>query len=194
MLLKKIDIGFANLSIELMDDMTPETTQVVVGLTDKKTKDYIQDLCLVQKAESKGAVNVYVYADENSEDYTHMFETDINKLLKGEENSSKSKRIFISGPISGLDDYMGRFAEAEEKLREDGYLPINPTVFSKHLLNGEFNWFEFMDITMALLKQCDNIYMLEGWKNSRGACIELEYAAQHQYTVVMQQSEGQKNE
>lgn len=186
MLLKKIDIGFANLSIELMDDMTPETTQVVVGLTDKKTKDYIQDLCLVQKAESKEAVNVYVYADENSEDYTDMFEININKLLKGEENSSESKRIFISGPISGTDDYMGRFAEAEEKLREDGYLPINPTVFSKHLLNGEFNWFEFMDITMALLKQCDNIYMLEGWKNSRGACIELEYAAQHQYTVVMQ--------
>ena len=111
---------------------------------------------------------------------------DINKLLKGEENSAKSKRIFISGPISGTDDYMGRFAEAEERLREDGYLPINPTVFSQHLLNGEFNWFEFMEITMALLKQCDNIYMLKGWENSRGACMELEYATQHLYTVVMQ--------
>lgn len=74
MLLKKFDIGFANLSIELMDDMTPEKTQVVVGLTDKKTNEYLQDLCLVQKAEGKESVNVYVFADKNSEDYTDKFE------------------------------------------------------------------------------------------------------------------------
>lgn len=74
MILKNIDIGFANLSIEIMDDTTPETTQVVVGLTDKKTNNYIQDLCIVQKAESEDSVKVYVYADENSEDYTDKFE------------------------------------------------------------------------------------------------------------------------
>lgn len=74
MVLKSIDIGFANLSIELMDDMTPETTQVVVDLTDKISNEYIQDLCLVQKAKGKESVNVYVFADENSEDYTNKFE------------------------------------------------------------------------------------------------------------------------
>lgn len=111
---------------------------------------------------------------------------EIKKLLRGEVNPAKSKRIFISGPISGTDDYMERFAEAEEHLKAEGYLPINPTVFSQHLLNAEFGWEEFMDVTMALLKQCDSIYMLDGWKNSVGACCEIRFAAEHQYTVLEQ--------
>lgn len=94
MIIKTIDIGFAILSIELVDDKTPdelmgdnapETTLVVVGLTDKKTKAYIQDLCLVQKADEKEAVNVYVYADENSEDCTDKFE--INKYEEGKNDN-----------------------------------------------------------------------------------------------------------
>lgn len=71
-----IDIGFAEISVEIMDEnLAPEAGQVVVGLTDKVSGDYIQDLCVVEKAhDTKGdCVNVYVYADECSENYTNKF-------------------------------------------------------------------------------------------------------------------------
>lgn len=109
---------------------------------------------------------------------------EINKLIRGEINSAKSKRVFISGPITGTEDYMDRFALAEKRLKEDGYLPLNPTAFSQHLIENEFDWDEYMDVTMALLKQCDSIYMLNGWDNSRGAVIEFKYAVSHHYTVL----------
>ena len=70
-----IDIGFAEISVEIMDEnLAPGAGQVVVGLTSKEG-DYIQDLCVVEKAhDTKGdCVNVYVYADECSENYTNKF-------------------------------------------------------------------------------------------------------------------------
>lgn len=101
--------------------------------------------------------------------------------------ASTKQRAFISGAITGTEDYIERFSQAEVELREEGLLPINPTRFSQHLLDAEFSWDEFMDITMSLLKQCTRIYMLEGWRNSRGATAEFKYAASHQYEITMRE-------
>lgn len=71
-----IDIGFAEISVEIMDEnLAPGAGQVVVGLRDKESGDYIQDLCVVEKALGKkgDCVNVYVYADEYTENYTTNF-------------------------------------------------------------------------------------------------------------------------
>lgn len=75
MVLKTIDIGFANLNIEIItpDESGEEFADVVVGLTDKKTGDYLQDITVVRKNEVRDAVNVYVYSDETTENYTHEF-------------------------------------------------------------------------------------------------------------------------
>lgn len=35
-------------------------------------------------------------------------------------------KIYISGPITGIDDYMGRFSNAEKELKEQGFSVVNP--------------------------------------------------------------------
>ena len=88
-----------------------------------------------------------------------------------------SKRVYISGQMSGLprEEYLARFAKAEELLKEQGYTVVNPTKFfiCRHL------WaYRIVGYVGALLydlwrlNQCDLIYKMPGWKQSRGANIE----------------------
>lgn len=113
-----------------------------------------------------------------------------NLLQHGSTETERDRRIFISGPISNTDDYMERFEKAEINLKGQGYLPINPTKFSQHLLDAEFKWDEFMDVTIALLKQCRHIYMLPGWENSRGAIMEYRYAIEHKLIVISEKGDS----
>ena len=89
---------------------------------------------------------------------------------------AKRNRVYIAGPITGTDDYMERFAAAEAKLQKEGNLVVNPTAFSAHLLNAEFDWAEFMSVTLTLMSMCDKVYLLPGWKNSKGCRCEVKEA------------------
>ena len=42
-------------------------------------------------------------------------------------------KIYISGAITGIDDYMERFAKAEKKLTEQGYSVVNPAKVNAQL-------------------------------------------------------------
>ena len=72
------------------------------------------------------------------------------------------KKIYISGPISGLErsEYLARFAKAESLLADNGYRVVNPCKF----LVCRWQW------------RCDYIYLLPGWKDSKGATIESFFA------------------
>jgi glycerol-3-phosphate cytidylyltransferase-like family protein len=75
MVLKTIDVGFANITIEVLDDCCKHGYEdIVIGLTDKKTNEYLQDIAVIRKNEEKDAINAYIYADETTENYTHKFE------------------------------------------------------------------------------------------------------------------------
>lgn len=84
-------------------------------------------------------------------------------------------KVFISGPITGTDDYKERFAYAEELLEQTGCIPVNPVKATEHLPTNT-SWEEYMNITLPLLKQCDGIYMLKDWRKSDGAVIEYIWA------------------
>lgn len=84
-------------------------------------------------------------------------------------------RVYISGPITGTHDYMKRFTDAEVKLLGMGYEVINPAFINSHLPKS-FTHDEYMKVCIAMLECCDTIYMLHGWRNSKGAKIEAEYA------------------
>lgn len=82
--------------------------------------------------------------------------------------------IYIAGPMTGLPDFnYPRFAEVAAHLRAQGC-----TVFSPHEvepegdISGTLPWEWYMKKSLALLTQCDTIYMLHGWHKSRGAGIE----------------------
>lgn len=84
-------------------------------------------------------------------------------------------KIYISGKITGTTDYMERFAKAEHELTTRGFEVVNPAKENAHLPEGT-PWKTYMAESLRLLLYCDAIYMLEGWKESRGATLELQVA------------------
>ena len=84
-------------------------------------------------------------------------------------------KIYISGAITGTDDYMERFAKAEKGLTENGYSAINPAKVNAQLPK-DTTYEEYMNMCFCMLDMADSIYMLSNYENSKGACMEYGYA------------------
>ena len=84
--------------------------------------------------------------------------------------AKKNKRIYIAGKVSGEkpEEVFHKFLAAEEKLKADGWEPVNPV---RHC-GAEWPWEKCMRACVILLMGCDNIYLLKDWKRSRGARLE----------------------
>lgn len=98
-------------------------------------------------------------------------------------------KVYISGPITGQNNYRERFAAAEELLKKSGYEPINPAEELAEMPKNTTHK-EYMEKAIALLACCEGIYMLEGWENSKGARIEFEYAAINKLTICFERRAG----
>ena len=85
------------------------------------------------------------------------------------------KTIYISGKITGTDDFRERFAAAESKLKLQGYHVINPVKKCAHFAPGT-PWVTYMRACLRLLSRADVIYLLRGWRGSRGAVMEQRIA------------------
>jgi hypothetical protein len=92
-------------------------------------------------------------------------------------------KIYLSGPMTGVEDYKARFDGAEMYLKKlyAGMRPVthvqivNPaTVMSA--MPVDLKWNQYMDVALSCLKGCDAIYMMDGWEKSTGAQIEKLYA------------------
>jgi hypothetical protein len=81
--------------------------------------------------------------------------------------------IYIAGPMTGISDFNFReFERAAKELRTNGY-----TVVSPHEIGDSIkSWAENMAVDIMYLMECDSIYLLNGWRKSKGACIEFEIA------------------
>lgn len=84
--------------------------------------------------------------------------------------------VYLSGPITGTDDYMERFARAAGKV-PPGYRVINPAEVMAKL--PDLTHKQYMKICLAMLSCADVIYMMRGWEKSEGARQEYRFALDH---------------
>lgn len=81
----------------------------------------------------------------------------------------------MSGKITGDPGYKVKFLKAQRRLEASGNAVINPAMIPTH----GFSWDACMRMTLAMLRECEVIYLLEGWEDSKGAVIEYKYALEH---------------
>ena len=99
-------------------------------------------------------------------------------------------RVYLSGAITGTDDYMERFARAQMLLQNEGHSVINPALVNSNM-PSDTTYEEYMKMSFTMLSMCDAIYMLEGWQKSCGANREYGYAYANDMLIIL---EEQKNE
>lgn len=89
------------------------------------------------------------------------------------------KRIYISGPITGRDrnGAFEHFERAGKYLTDLGYEAVNPMKKPSEA-DASKPWADYMREDIALLIDCDAIYMLDGWELSRGAKLEFNIATE----------------
>lgn len=91
--------------------------------------------------------------------------------------------IYISGKITGDDNYKAKFAEVEKTLSEKGFNVINPCKVGECEF---FSYEQFLHIDFALIDVADALFMLGDWKNSKGALREWHYAQSRGKTIIFQ--------
>jgi hypothetical protein len=63
------------------------------------------------------------------------------------------------------------------ELMAQGYAPIIPHANLRDIHQyGEFGYDEYMRVDFAQLKASDTVYMMNNWKESKGAKLEERYA------------------
>lgn len=81
-------------------------------------------------------------------------------------------KLYISGKITGDNDYRVKFLRAENKLFDAGHYPVNPAAF---VLKGT-QWDEAMRTVLKIMLNCDGVALLPDWRESKGAKIEVRLA------------------
>ena len=91
--------------------------------------------------------------------------------------------IYISGQMTGIENYNRKnFFDVNEMLMKKAFNVLNPFIvgakFKKDfgLNEDEISWKNFLKEDLKLLLNCDMMYMLKGWENSKGALLEHKVA------------------
>lgn len=94
-------------------------------------------------------------------------------------------KVYISGPITGVENYDLLFMSAHEKLKNIGKNVLDLVEMTKNL-TVQLEYETYMKIAFALIDDADEIYMIEGWERSAGANRELGYAIGKGKKVIYQ--------
>lgn len=84
------------------------------------------------------------------------------------------KRVYLSGPMSGLPEHNFPAFNAEAaRLRGLGYDVVNPVDINP---DPGLSWHQCLRNDLAALLTCDGVALLDGWQGSAGAHLEVHVA------------------
>lgn len=90
----------------------------------------------------------------------------------------KKPKIYISGAITNNPEYKVQFTRKYRELEKD-YRVLTPL-----FINVKLDWSEYMSIDLAMIDVCDCIYMMKGWRTSKGAVEEYRYAQEKGLKII----------
>ena len=92
-------------------------------------------------------------------------------------NDFKHKTVFISGPMTGYENYNSEaFYEVETKLRHAGFSSIKNPVHIGEIFGYEEPHEFYMRKSLTMLLESDVIYVFGDYEKSKGATIEIDLA------------------
>lgn len=92
------------------------------------------------------------------------------------------KKIYIAGKVTGtsIEERNEKFNNAQDFLESLGCDVVNPI----QIVDPNATWREAMNICISKLIECEALYLLPCWEDSRGAKIELKLARDLGITVI----------
>lgn len=126
---------------------------------------------------------IFALRKQEAEKFIADTDIQIEKPLFLNSNEPQ-KNIYISGKITGVENFAEIFASKEQELTQQGHNVFNP---AKH--PDMFSWQQFMELDLKALSFCDSIYMMNGWETSRGAKLELEEAKKLGLEIIYESPE-----
>ena len=82
----------------------------------------------------------------------------------------KRPKIYIAGKIAGDPTHKDKFERIQKDLEAEGYVVLNPAVLPEGLSAADY-----MRIRFAMIDTADAVAFIEGFFDSPGAMLELEY-------------------
>ena len=134
-----------------------------------KAEEIIQGLPSVEAVPKKS----YLKLSRNFYRLGCILADQIQAEKDGAKKSSDRKKIYIAGPVTGVEGYEETFAKAADVLRAKGYEPVNPV--APGLVEG-YSYRDYINRGFQMLMECDGMLLLPGYMESKGAALELHYA------------------
>lgn len=93
----------------------------------------------------------------------------------GPDGNPRPRRLYLAGPIRGIDDYARRFQYSADCVRSLGYKVFNPVKQDEFLddagVDGTIADYLELDLVF-ICRRADGVALLNGWRNSTGALAE----------------------
>ena len=93
-----------------------------------------------------------------------------------------SKTIYIAGKVSGLPEEQVRekFERAASELKAEGHVVLSPA----NADDKGNDWGNTLRNSIKTMMNCDEVHLLPGWQESRGAQLERDIAIRLGMNVV----------
>ena len=95
-------------------------------------------------------------------------------------------KVYISGAITNDPNYKKKFRRAEKLWEKKGVEVVNPAK------NKGENYKEYIETGIFQLMNCNTIYMLKGWEDSKGARLEHRIAEKCGYNIIYEKDNEKK--